>query len=126
MSKKHVVAVYGSLREGFGNHGFLDTAKLLGTTKTQPEYKMFSLGAYPAVCTGGDTPITLEVYEVDGDTFESLDRLEGHPEFYCRRQVHTEFGKAWMYMIESMRTDTSSTRVMTGDWSDRSLDTRPF
>lgn len=126
MSKKHLVAVYGSLRQGFGNHRLLEGSDFLGTEVTQPEWKMFNLGAFPAVCGGGDTPLTLELYEVDDATFESLDILEGHPDFYCRRKIATSQGNAWMYTIESMRDDRHTTRVMSGDWSDRSQDVRPF
>lgn len=99
MSKKKVF-VYGSLKQGYGNHPLIKDSVLLGECLTKPIYTMYSLGAFPAVVLQGNTSITGEVYEVDDDTFARLDRLEGYPDFYDRTMIDTDHGKAWMYFLE--------------------------
>lgn len=91
------VAVYGSLRAGMGNHRLLENAKLVAATKTKPEFKMISVGAFPAVFDGDDA-VVVEVYDVDDYTMQRLDWLEGYPAFYNRKKVKLENGmEAWIY-----------------------------
>ena len=72
---KYKVAVYGSLRQGFGNHRILGDSKLLGN-EWIPGFEMFQLGSYPGI-RKGESSILTEVYEVSGETLERLDTLEG-------------------------------------------------
>lgn len=118
MSKKTLVFVYGSLMRGLFNSKLLDGSKLLGKHETDPKFKMFNLGMFPGVTGGGDTPIKGEVYEVDSETLNSLDILEGHPTFYKRTKcVQTAWGKASMYILASdMAVDCE--RVPSGNWHD--------
>lgn len=107
------VAVYGSLRKNMGNHGFLVNAKHLSTEEIKG-FRMYSLGGFPAVLyNGGQNTVTVEVYEVDDDTFESLDMLEGYPRFYDRDEVDTSQGSAWIYYHH---TPPSDVIVDSGDW----------
>ncbi|HJL14439.1 MAG TPA: gamma-glutamylcyclotransferase family protein, partial [Sandaracinaceae bacterium LLY-WYZ-13_1] len=62
--------------------------------RTVPRYRLVSLGRFPAMVGGGRTRVVGEVYEVDGATLERLDRLEGHPGFYRRRQVELDDGRS--------------------------------
>lgn len=102
---KWKVFVYGSLKQGFGNHEhFLADQTFLGERKTaDKEYLMLSYGAYPAsirVDSDGYA-ISGELYEVDNVTLSRLDRLEGNGLFYKREQVEIE-GEAelaWMYLL---------------------------
>lgn len=112
-----LVAVYGSLKRGYGNHGFLDTAELLNVTRTaESDYKMFALGGYPGVVKSDEGyKIHVEVYEVDDETFKSLDGLEGHPSFYCRELTDLEDGQqAWMYIYQGNCTERQE--VVDGNW----------
>lgn len=112
-----LVAVYGSLRKGFNNHTLLKDCEQVGVTKLQG-FKMHSLSAYPAVYHSQDDNaiITVEVYEVSDSVLErDLDRLEGHPVFYKREEVDTEFGKAWVYVMVSDRYRNNPI-VEDGDW----------
>lgn len=79
------VAVYGSLKKGFGNHRLLGaTSEFIGTGITEPKYKMYSLGGFPGLHSGNDR-IFVEVYLVDANkTLPNLDLLEGHPSWYKR------------------------------------------
>lgn len=111
----HRVFVYGSLLSGFGNHCLLADSPCLGETCTaDARYRMYDLGAFPAVTEGGADSIYGEVYEVCDVTLVRLDRLEGHPNFYCRQQVLLQDGSmAWLYML---REQSDCPLVERGDW----------
>jgi gamma-glutamylaminecyclotransferase len=117
MKKNSLVFVYGTLRQGEVNHYLLETARLCGPHTTQPHYKMFSLGAYPAVVRRGQDRIAGEVYRVDDLTMTRLDRLEGYPKAYARRLIPTPWGRAWIYLFrESLR---GRERIPSGVWRDK-------
>jgi gamma-glutamylcyclotransferase (GGCT)/AIG2-like uncharacterized protein YtfP len=115
----NIVAVYGSLREGFGNHRILEGSEKLGTHWV-PGYEMFSLGAYPGV-RKGNTHVFTEVYTVDKPTMERLDMLEGfrgegESNFYDRVEVDTPHGTAYMYTLED-EVYKQSEPVDSGNWA---------
>lgn len=116
------VAVYGSLRKGMSNHGILEGATFLGTTKTVNNYTMYSLGGFPKVALdiGGPTQIVVEIYEVDDQGLRRLHRLEGFRgfddpnNFYDLSAVDTvDFGEVLIYHING--EDTYQV-VEDGDW----------
>ena len=111
-----LVAVYGSLRKGKGNHRILDNdrTEYLGTTRVSG-FDMYNMGSFPFITDGGGE-ITVEVYRVtDSTTAYRLDALEGYPSFYNRKQVQTEYGLAWIYFINDF--DVSRYQpVPDGDW----------
>ena len=113
------VAVYGSLKRGFGNHYLLSNRGLfLGAWLTDASYTMYDLGAFPAVLHGGDTSIVCEVYQIDEPTLEHLDRLEGHPEFYKRELVPTEiWGEVWLYVFVDQADIIKRKVVDDGFWT---------
>lgn len=98
---KHLVAVYGTLREGQGNWAWAlnhPGAEKKGGCQI-PFFKMYNTGGFPACIAGSDADvIEAEVFEVDDDTFQSLDRLEGYPHMYDRIEVDTEHGRCWIYV----------------------------
>ena len=116
MNKK--VFVYGSLKQGFGNHRLLESATFLGLDTTPPDYTMYSLGGFPGIIPKGNTPIQGEVYEVDQDQFERLDMLEGYPSFYNRKLIDTAHGDAWIYYLNGDDGEdfTRYERVDNGVW----------
>jgi gamma-glutamylcyclotransferase (GGCT)/AIG2-like uncharacterized protein YtfP len=96
------VFVYGSLKNGQGNHRLLAKAKFLGRSYIEGNYRMVSLGGFPGVIRHESIPmnrIVGEVYQVDEDTLQSLDVLEGHPRFYKRDKVPTSHKNAWCYFL---------------------------
>ena len=101
----HLVFVYGSLKHGFGNHRVLGSAEFIGPYVTPSCYTMRSMGAFPFVEKSGDTPISGEIYEVDEDGLRALDCLEGHPTFYKREKIDTDYGEAWIYFINNVTHD---------------------
>ena len=98
----HVIFVYGTLKQGFYNHFYLEDAEHLGIHITEPVYTMVSLEHYPAVIPTGSTSIHGELYRIDQETFYRIDELEGYPIFYSRIQIDTGAGKAWMYVIDEV------------------------
>jgi gamma-glutamylcyclotransferase (GGCT)/AIG2-like uncharacterized protein YtfP len=104
---KTLVAVYGSLKAGFGNHRLLSESELAFKGMTTPEFRMLDLGSYPGIVEG-EFQVDVEVYEVDEETFSRLDRLEGYPSFYDRKKVEvTDYDdldkkqEAWIYFLKS-------------------------
>lgn len=104
---KKLFAVYGSLRKGFHNHGYVRGTKFLGTFKTKPIYTLVSLGSYPAVKRGGDTAIEYELYETDNESvIRSIHGLEGYSgkrgassNWYDTDPIETKFGEAEMFVM---------------------------
>lgn len=79
------IAVYGSLRRGFSNHGYLShhDAEFIGTGWING-FEMYSMIHYPMIVPG-EGQVQVEVYRVSLATLARIDRLEGHPSFYCRQ-----------------------------------------
>jgi len=114
--------VYGSLlsggegkkEEALGNHRIIADAKFLGEHVTKPVFTLISLGAFPGVVENGETAVIGEVYEVTDEIFTNLDRLEGYPSFYGRKQIATAYGKAWIYLLP--KSYLSYSKVFSGNW----------
>ena len=118
--KKYLVAVYGSLRRGMGNHQYyLSSSEYKGTFSTEPEYTLHSLSYYPGLKLDGNTSIVMEVYEVDEETLKNLNRLEGYrpgetSTFYDRIKINTPWGKAFTYIYVNKLSKESI--IESGDW----------
>lgn len=92
-----LVFVYGSLKEGFGNHRLISSFKKIGEGTI--EGKMYSLGAFPAVVLDKENPDLIhgEIYDVNTESgLERLDMLEGYRpneknNFYDRVEVKCTF-----------------------------------
>lgn len=113
---KTLIGVYGSLREGLGNHRLLQDAEFVGADSLPAEYGMVSLGGFPGVFKGGTTNIVLELYLVDAGELLRLDRLEGNGSFYTREEVTTQAGALpWVYLLPKERYEDNEA-VPSGDW----------
>ena len=123
------VAVYGSLRKGFGNHGLLEDSIYVGEGITEARYTMLHLGGFPGVVKKGNTSITVELYDVDDETLRRLDRLEGHPNFYERLPVRVlpvgadkSEAASWEWVSIYLLPDVWDGAVIeTGDWARRTV-----
>lgn len=126
LKDNNLVAVYGSLRKGLGNHGVLGDSEYMFNGVTKGTMYDYSGGGFPAVTLRGDTSLVVEVYRVpDEDTADRLDWLEGYPNFYNRTQVDitdadgTFICEAWLYHIED---DMSHLPLVEGgDWKEYKL-----
>lgn len=100
---KELFAVYGTLREGFGNHKhFLKNQKLIDKTVLNG-FDMYAVSyGFPGI-KEGNGKIVVEIYEVEDQNIKrNLDRLEGYnmesdTGLFIRRKVKTPHGKAWIY-----------------------------
>lgn len=115
----HTVFVYGSLMQGYGNHGLLtESSTTFKGRASVEEFALHSLGSFPAAvpCAGNGSVIHGEVYLVSDSTLARLDRLEGHPTFY-ERQVVTLQGldtEVFMYVYQG----EPNALCTSGDWRD--------
>lgn len=70
--------VYGTLKRGFRNHGWLRGAAFHGEAQTSPGYALRSLGSYPGLTTAsGDDRVSGELFAVSDALLAELDVLEG-------------------------------------------------
>jgi len=116
--EKNLVAVYGSLKKGFGNYPLLSTSNFLGEC-TISGFRMFSFGAFPFVLKDmrSNYPIHCEVYEVSNETLQHLDYLEGYPQFYNKDNVSTPYGRATIYVLNRSLDSITSPEIKTGNWT---------
>jgi gamma-glutamylcyclotransferase (GGCT)/AIG2-like uncharacterized protein YtfP len=112
-----LVFVYGTLKQGYGNHIRLERSEFIGDDSTEDAvFDLRCWGGFPAVYKGGVTKVKGEVYRVDERTMQSLDSLEGFPDFYNREKVNLESGiEAWIYFIPD-NTDRTGEPCPTGEW----------
>jgi len=118
--KPYIVAVYGTLRKGFGNHRLLEHCNKIKTGITDEKFTMYSFGGFPAISPTNvkDTNITVELYEVvDERTSRNLDSLEGYPEWYDKTEVTVDNTKAMIYFMPKDKIGNKKI-VENGDWVD--------
>jgi gamma-glutamylcyclotransferase (GGCT)/AIG2-like uncharacterized protein YtfP len=115
----NLIAVYGSLLSGLHNNYILENSKLLGSFKSKPEFSLYSLGGFPGLKTGGNTKVLMEIYEVNEETAQRIDRLEGYTPggnntFYDKIPIGTPYGEASVYIYVN---DIPKERLVeSGDW----------
>lgn len=103
MDTLHKIFVYGTLRQSHSNHQLLENACCYGVGTTVDNYSMYIAGGYPFV-VGSEAryPIVGELYGVDDETLAKLDKMEGHPHYYARREITVIVADqeytAWMYV----------------------------
>ena len=120
-NNKILISAYGTLRTGYSNSRLVNIpgeTKWLGTGKTVEKYQMRASGI-PYVNKTPYTQIVVDIWEIDVDKhLPSVDRLEGHPNWYCREEIEVELDgkiiKAWLYFMEN----AGSTIVESGDYND--------
>jgi gamma-glutamylcyclotransferase (GGCT)/AIG2-like uncharacterized protein YtfP len=129
MTATFLLAVYGTLRLGQGNHGVLGrhNPEYLGTD-TLIGFNMYNTGGFPAVVPDleegmGDGPIVVEVFRAPMSALPSCDGLEGyHPDYpkrsmYLRETVDTQYGPAYIYIWNRPLRDMPL--IPGGDWLNR-------
>lgn len=86
-----ILAVYGTLKAAYGNHRLIQQAGLkpLGRAYTNEPAFFMQGGGFPYVYNPVPEEIgeriRVELYEFDNEEqIESIDRLEGHPNWYRR------------------------------------------
>jgi gamma-glutamylcyclotransferase (GGCT)/AIG2-like uncharacterized protein YtfP len=76
---RRLLFVYGTLKRGGSNHGWLEGQVFLGEARTEPGVTLYSLGEYPGlVADPADREgVTGELWAVDDAALARLDRFEG-------------------------------------------------
>ncbi len=85
---ENFVFVYGTLKQVFHNHHYLQQSTFIRSGKTTEKYALYINGGLPFVVK--DQPVSFihgEIYSVDDEVLVVLDRLEQHPEWYTKEQV---------------------------------------
>lgn len=102
------VFVYGSLKSGHWNNVYLSLSDFIGEFKTSPDFVLVDAG-FPYALHREDTfrediafkPIAGEIWRVDSPlTLRQLDRLEGHPNHYCRVPIYVDSIPCWIYLVD--------------------------
>ena len=104
--QKHRVGVYGTLKQGYSNHRLLAKADFVGDACTFNDYPLVVDGLpYLYEEEGHGKQVALELYDCTDKELEALDRLEGHPTFYARKEIEVigdnGVETAWVYFIQS-------------------------
>lgn len=117
MNSAHLVFVYGTLRSGHSNHHLLNDANFYGAGSTDKNYAMYLTSGYPYVTSRESRyPIVGELYGIDDSTLDILDKMEGHPRHYERKQIVVTVDNkqytAWLYF-----KDPPGSLMADGDYS---------
>ena len=93
-----LLMVYGTLKQGYGNHYLVEDGRFLGKATTLKPYLLWHSG-FPIATHNQDIadrlgeqmlPVIGEVYEVSDTQLRRCDSLEGHPRWYKRVHVQAE------------------------------------
>lgn len=115
----HRVAVYGTLKKGRRNHGWLEGASLLGSDRLTT-ITLYDLGTYPGAKAIGSEGALVEIYAINAEQLALLDQLEDYcaeaPDegIYRRAVFTTRHGDAWCYLYNPAVDE--SRRVEDGEW----------
>jgi len=124
------VFVYGTLRKGDSRFGVLDECECVAEEAYLDDYYMISLGGFPGILPGVGQ-VRGEIYKIDEDILDQLDRIEGYREddpkhsLYIRTVVSPkgiEDGREIMtYVYNDERTSRRDHQIIeSGDWFDAS------
>ncbi len=114
-----VLFVYGTLMRGEHHHDVMASAEFLGEATTLPAYELVLVDYFPALLTGGTTPVRGELYRVDAETLARLDELEEVPHYYLREEIALVGGaRAQTYVMPRERVP-DAVRIESGSFRRR-------
>lgn len=114
---KQYVFVYGTLKEGFGNHRVLSSSRKVADAVTCSDSYSMVDGGFPTVVLGGSFHVKGELYEVtDENVMRNLDWLEGVPNLFVHHKTQvkadSEIYDALMYVGASPRHTTGRNHII--------------
>lgn len=117
----HNVFVYGTLKRKHKNHTILQHSKYIGEALTPPLFRMYNLGAFPAIVDDANGySIHGELYSVDDRTLYDLDMLEGayrKSGLYRRELITLNNGvSAFIYVFNSPHHISGYPQLPSGEW----------
>jgi gamma-glutamylcyclotransferase (GGCT)/AIG2-like uncharacterized protein YtfP len=104
-TNKNLVFVYGTLKKNYQNNNYLSDAKYIGTAETTEKYSMREHSFhYPAVIESEQEYIIKgELWICSDRTLKLLDRLEGIPDLFYRKEIpiiqDAKVLNAWIYFF---------------------------
>lgn len=97
-----LVFVYGTLKNGESNHGFIEGSKFVGHHVLMGYRIGTYTTVYPFITRGIDTDFVHgEVYEINEDQLKWLDGLEGTPHHYTRETISYEGNECFVYVLNN-------------------------
>ena len=113
------VAVYGTLKQGYRNHHWLEGARLLGQDRLTA-LTLYDLDSYPGAKAAPSNGAIVEVYAINAQQLALLDQLEGYAAaapsegLYNRAIFPTQYGDAWCYLYNPEVNDQM--KMSNGEW----------
>lgn len=101
--EENMIAVYGTLKKGYTNYNsFLTNSKYIGRGRTSDKYPLIIKGLpYMIEEKGKGHNVEVDVFKVSDRVLDRLDVLEGHPNWYRRKQIVIDVNKkqlkCWLY-----------------------------
>ncbi|TDU64608.1 gamma-glutamylcyclotransferase (GGCT)/AIG2-like uncharacterized protein YtfP [Prosthecobacter fusiformis] len=73
-----LIFVYGTLKRGGSNHGYMRGQQFIAEADTLPKYRLYDLGGYPGMVAAESDGLSIsgEIWEVNTDGLGRLDALE--------------------------------------------------
>lgn len=112
--QENLVAVYGTLKKGHGNYyRYLTDSKFVGSGKTKDKYPLLIQGLpYLLNEKGVGHNVKVDLFKVSDTVLGKLDQLEGHPQWYCRKQIQIQMSRnkvvtAWIYFNPQTKRSAS-------------------
>lgn len=117
--KTDKIFVYGIERRGFQLNPILARdGEYLGPAKTPAKYKLLNVyDRFPGMASYGSAAIVGEVWTIQPNTIEFLDRLQRVPDLHRREIISLEDGtRAYVYFINSYKIKGPDEEIKSGDW----------
>lgn len=115
----HKIFVYGTLKTGFHNNYLLDGQRLIGPAVTPVGYTIRDIGHFPGLFDSGSGSVGGQVWEVDDETLERLDRLERVPKLYFRDSMTVNMSDGSQAEVQAYFFNGSASKypiVQNGVW----------
>jgi gamma-glutamylcyclotransferase (GGCT)/AIG2-like uncharacterized protein YtfP len=117
------IAVYGTLRKGYGLNGLLEKADYVDTVKIQG-YRMYTFSgerySYPIVSYSGrnEDEIEVELYDVhDNGDFKSIDSIELGAGYH-HGEIEVKGERYLIYLQDESRCNGRLHRVESGNFNE--------
>lgn len=94
------IAVYGSLKRGFGNHTIIKDAPLIGKSSVRG-YMTLVYKSYPQLfLDDNEREHEIEVYKVTPEQYAAIRRMELGAG-YSEKKIETDLGQCIIYVFDS-------------------------
>ena len=99
---KIMMFVYGTLKIGERNNKLIIDERFIAATDVR-DMVLINKPDYPYAIDRKGRKIHGELYQISEECLEQLDVLEGYPEYYDRKIVNTDDGRAWIYYLNDAK-----------------------